>query len=155
MRKRNTTAMLAFGFLLSVAAPAGDRVHIRWVITPDQNEKVERSRAERLYDEACRWIEDRFDANGEAIRPRLSVHVGEACPDRQLRGACLSPASGVLYIPEWNEASPGHIIHATVVVGLLQLLEREDMRGVVNFLLTRDAHNFLDAESAVRRSKQD
>ena len=32
--------------------------------------------ADRLYDEACRWVEDRFSPNGKAIRPNLTIHVG-------------------------------------------------------------------------------
>jgi hypothetical protein len=155
MPKGKLLSVLAVGVFFSVAALAGDRVHIRWVVTADQNERVDRPMAERLYDEACRWVEDRFGHVGRMIRPRLTIHVGEVCPDSEIRSACLSPASGVLYIPEWNEAAPGAIVHATIVVGMLQLLEREDLRDVVKSLVAEESRNFVDAKALSRRSEDE
>jgi hypothetical protein len=54
-----------------------------------------------------------------------------------------------------NEAAPGAIVHATIVVGMLQLLEREDLRDVVKSLVAEESRNFVDAKALSRRSEDE
>ena len=46
----------------------------------------------------------------------------------EISGACLRPVLGELYIPRWDEASPGAIIQATFATALLQLMDRQEVQ---------------------------
>src|ERR1041385_7982498 len=141
MSKKKSLLLFALALLGSGMAVAADGGRIRWITTTEEDENVDREMADRMYDEACRWIEDRFSPDGRQIHPALTVHVGWACPDSDISNACLSAASGELYIPHWDEGSAGKVVHATIIVGMLQLIEQQDIRAVVKTLLADDSHN--------------
>jgi len=156
MKKRAVIGLLGICFSFTIAGLAADssqeRSHLNWIVTEEQ--EVDKPQALRLYLEACRWIENRFALGGRTIRPTLTVHVGETCPDAEIAGACVSASSGHLYLPKWDIASPGAIVQATLAVALLQLMDRDEMSRVVKVLLAEDARDFVDARLFVRSAKK-
>src|SRR6185436_19491225 len=95
MKKRTIAVLLSICFAFAITGIAADRQnrfsHLMWIIKGDQQEQsIDKEQAARIYVDACQWIEDRFGADGRTIRPHLTVHVGESCPDPGLTGACLS-----------------------------------------------------------------
>jgi len=152
MSKRTQLIALVAGLFFAVGASAADRVNINWVVKPDQEERIDRAMVERLYNEACRWVEEHFDSNGKLVRPSLTVHVGEPCPNEELPQACLNAASGEVYLPEWDETSPGMVIQATIIVGMMKLVDKNDLRNVVRNLWEQDSRNFVSAKSMAPRS---
>jgi hypothetical protein len=141
MKKLTLFALLFIPSFLPIATQA-EEPPIRWVVKDGQN--VNRPQGERLYLEAVRWIEDRYESP-VPLRPHLTIRVGERCPDTKITGACMGPWPGDLYLPEWDEAAPGYIVQATLKASLQQLLSNEDVRQVTVDLLTEDVSNFLDA----------
>jgi hypothetical protein len=111
--------------------------------------------ASRLYDEACRWVEDNFSPDRILIRPRLTIYVGESCPDSKIAKdkACLSPAARQLYLPKWDASSPAAIIQATIVVGMLQLAEQQDIPQIARTMLAEDNHDFVSARALLLKEK--
>ena len=144
--------LIVIGLFFAVGASAEERGNINWIVKPEQEERIDRPMVERLYSEACRWVEEHFDSGGRAIRPNLTVHVGESCPNEEIPQACLSAASGEVYLLEWDEASPGMIIQATIIVGMMRLIDKKDLRNVVQNLRDQDARNFVSAKVIARRS---
>jgi len=152
MRKmKSAIAFIVVGMMCSVAGSAEDAARLRWVVDAAEETEVDRSLGERLYDEACRWVEDRFSPDGRSIHPRLTVHVGQACPDPSITGACLSPAASELYLPKWDSGSASAIIHATIVTGMLQLMEQQDLNKIVKGMLAEESRNFVSARPAAHR----
>ena len=151
MSRMRLPGLLALILVLSSAGYAKDQKRIRWIASPEESAKIDRSLAERLYDEACRWVEDQFSQNGKPVQPTLIIHVGVACPADNISNACVSPGTGELYLPRWDEYAPGVIVHATIVIGTLQLVQQQDMDRVVNHLLEEETRDFVDAKSFRRR----
>ena len=151
MSKNKSLLLFVIVLLGSGVALAANSRGIRWITTDEEDEKIDRELANRVYDEACRWVEDRFNPGGQQIQPALTIHVGSECPDGDIANACLSAASGELFIPHWDETSAGKIVHATIIVGMLQLIEQQDIRKVIKSLLVDDSRNFVNAKSARTR----
>jgi hypothetical protein len=149
---KRVVGLMSVSLVLSVAGFTGEKAHLRWMIQSGQ--EVDKSQAERLYRDACRWIETRFGAERGAIRPTITVHVGESCPNPAISGACLSPVLGALYLPEWDETSPAAVIQATFATALLQLMDRQEVQRVVRVLLAEDARDFMDARQLARKTKE-
>ena len=101
--------------------------------------------ANRLYEEAFSWVESRFSPDAKLVRPTLTIHVGESCPDSEVNGECLSPASRELYLPKWDRTSPGAIIQGAIVASMMQLIKQQNIRAVAQGLLAGDAGNFVSA----------
>jgi hypothetical protein len=127
------------------AAQAADIPRIRWNVK--NGEEVDRPMAERLYLEASRMIEMRFGAGVKPVRPSIEVHVGSPCPDSSVPDACLAPATADLYLPHWDENAPGALTQATLVLGLLQLLDAEEIEDLTREILNEDAKDFVDVSS--------
>ena len=141
---RTLTVLIAL-MILSRVNLSAQTTHLRWIVKSGQ--EVNTSRAERVYLEACRWVEDHFGAAGQQIRPNLTVHVGEACPDPEMAGPCTSPSKGELYLPQWDESSDGAVAQATLMAALLRLVDRHELKNIARNILTNDAKDFLDASS--------
>lgn len=155
MRKffTNKLSLLLAAMLLVATAQlvAEQQSHILWVI--NDGEEVDKPQAERLYAEACRWIEERFESR-KAVRPNLTVYVGRACPDPEIDEACLSVGLGEVYIPTWNDTAPGMITNATLATAMFHLMDKNEMRNVVQHILNDDARNFVSARSAEQRREE-
>jgi hypothetical protein len=149
-------AAAMIGPLSPSAGFAEDSGNIRWVVKSHEEQKVDRFMATRLYDEACRWVEDNFSPDGRTLRPRLTIHVGEGCPDSKIGKArpCLSPAASSLYLPTWDASAPGAIIQATIVVGMLHLAQQQDIPQIAESLLAEDTRNFLSARTLSSKEKE-
>ena len=147
---KNVLGILSAVFVLTVAGYTADQTGLHWIVKSGQD--VNKPQAERLYVEACRWIENRFGSEGKAIRPTLAVHVGKPCPNPEISGACLNPVLRELYIPKWDEASAGAVTQATLVTALLQLMDRHELQRVARVLLEDDGKNFLDARQFASRA---
>jgi hypothetical protein len=112
---------------LAAAADAAAPARLEWVVKDGKD--VDKSHAERIYFAACRWMEEQMDPSEGPIRPKLTVHVGEACPREQIEGACMNPARGQLYLPEWDEEAPHAVAQATLATALYHLLDEEERRA--------------------------
>jgi hypothetical protein len=142
-------ALLGSGFFLFIGTAQAQEAPIHWIV--QDGYEANREQAERLYFDAARWVEDRFGSPGEELRPPLHIHVGEPCPDPEVSGACQGSLLGELYIPEWNEDSPGYIVQATILMSLLELMPREDLREATLELLQEDSNNFLDVSTVLKK----
>lgn len=111
--------------LLVAAAYANAPARLLWVVKA--GEDVDKTHAERVYFEACQWIEKQLEA-ARTVRPKLTVHVGEACPQSQIEGACMNPALGELYLPKWDENAPRAVAEATLATALHDLLQEKQNR---------------------------
>jgi hypothetical protein len=149
MLKRLIHAGLMLAVMLGVlrVAPghAADQPRLRWVVRDGVH--VDRAQAERLYGGAIRAIERRFGAEPQAVRPDITIYVGELCPDPGVEGACLSPATAELYVPEWDAAAPAAVTQATLTLGLLRLMPPEELLDVTKTLLDEEARDFVDART--------
>jgi hypothetical protein len=128
-------------FLLASKMPA-ETPPIQWIIK--EGHEVNRLKAERLYLEACRWVEIRHGLPEQKLRPPLVIHVGETCPDSKIDGACLSSLQGELYLPKWDETAPGYVLQAVLKASLLELLSSDELKDVAEALLTDDLRTYLD-----------
>lgn len=153
MRKDKLFALLGIGLCLWVAEMKAEQLPILWIVK--DGHEVNKPQAERLYLEACRWIENRFGSSQQVIRPALTIHVGEACPDPGISGACQTSKLGDLFIPKWDDGAPGYVVQAALMTSLLQLLSREELHTVTRDLLTIDAQNFLDAPAVTKRTEKE
>jgi len=125
--------------------------YIRWIIQAGfEATQIDKSQIERLYDEACQFLEDRFGGEGRVIRPHLIIHVGEKCPDAEIEESCLSIASGEVFLPKWDEYAPGVITNAVLMMGMQQLLDHDELHMAVLQILKNDTKNFLDARAVQR-----
>jgi hypothetical protein len=121
MRKEKQAALLFIGLFLSlVAAQAEQPSKLRWVVTAGHT--VDKAQAETIYLEACNFVRDRYDRNGRAVCPVITVHVGKACPAGEIAGSCMNPALGVLYLPQWNEDAPKAVAKITLMTSLHWLM---------------------------------
>lgn len=156
MKKRAIVVLLSLWCAFVIAAVAADQQdqfsHLMWFVSG--NQQVDKQQAARIYVDACQWIEDRFDVDGRRIRPHIAVHVGVECPDPEITGACTSPATGALYLPKWDAGSPGAIAQATLATGLLQLMDRTEVKNVVRSLLANDARDFVDARIIAKEARK-
>jgi hypothetical protein len=141
-------ALLTGGLFLFTDTSRAEQAPIRWVVKNDQ--EVNRLQAERLYFEAARRIALRHGSPQQKLRPPLVIRVGEPCPDPEINEACLGSLQGELYIPEWNEASPGYVVQAALKLSLLALMPREELEDVTLDVVTEDVQNFLDVYSALK-----
>jgi hypothetical protein len=132
-------------WLLSAVAVRAQTAHLQWIIKGDQS--VSTSKAERVYLEACRWVEDQFGYGDRRIRPSITVHVGEPCPNPALSGPCTSVSEGQVYLPQWDKSSEGAVAQATILAGLLQLVDRQELQNIARTILTDDAKHFVDASA--------
>jgi hypothetical protein len=147
----STTRKIAMSFVLmavlcalySAPAAASDARPIRWDIK--DGEYADKAQAERIYEAAQAWLGEHL-ALPRVPRPQLTIHVGEACPDAALKGACLSPASSELYLRTWDETSPSAVAHAALLAALTQLIDRDEMRRTVATLINEDARSFVSAD---------
>jgi len=67
--------------------------------------------------------------------------VGESCPNPHIEGACMNPALGELYLPKWDEESPGALVQATLAAALFQLINQSNERETAGMLLAGNAAN--------------
>ena len=149
MKTLKLFALLASGLFLFAGAVQAEEPPIRWIVK--DGHEANRERASRLYFEATRWVEDRFGSADRKLRPHLTIHVGEECPDPEISGACQSSGLGDLYIPEWNQASAGHVVQAALTMSLLELMTIGDVRGVTKELLAEDVNNFFDISQVAKK----
>lgn len=152
MRRPNLFLLLVAGLSLFAAEMKAEDLPIRWIVK--QGHEANKLQVERLYLEATGWIEDRFGSPKQILRPGLTIHVGESCPDPGIAGACQTAQLGEVYIPEWDEGAPGYIVQATLVASLHQLMSRQELHQVTRDLLTADAANFLDAPTVAQRTEK-
>lgn len=131
------------GVLFSTMALASDARPIHWDVK--DGEYADKAQGERIYEAAQVWLGEHL-ALARAPRPQLTIHVGEACPDSALKGACLSPATSELYLRTWDDTSPSAVAHAALLAALTQLIDRDEMRRTVATLLTEEARNFVSAD---------
>ena len=122
----------AFILLLVAVAGASAPEKLQWVVKDGRD--VDRRHGETIYLSACRWVEQQVEAD-EPVRPRLTIHVGETCPQSRIAGACMNPILGELYLPEWDEESPYAVAEATVATAMHQLNNRD--RSTSGMLLAR------------------
>ena len=115
---------------------------IEWRIK--SNEPVNKRQAERLYDEACRWVEEKFAPMKGHRRPCMVVSVGAPCPDARIKGPCANPIIGELYIPEWQQTSPATVAQGTISTMLLHLFDAKEITRAVEGFLSEDSRGFLD-----------
>ena len=146
MRKWKLFALLATVVFLFSSAVRAQEAPIHWVV--QDGHEANKARAERLYFAAVQWVEDQFGSPEQTLRPELTIRVGESCPDPEIAGACQGSWLGELYIPDWDRASAGHVVQATLTLSLLELMSRQDLRNVTEELLTEDVQNFLDIWAA-------
>jgi hypothetical protein len=146
MKKFGLCALLTGSLFLAPALRA-EKASIYWVVSNGQ--KVNRVQAERLYEEARRWVEERFGPTAEPIRPSLTVHVGEPCPNPEISGACQGGLSE-LYLPKWDGGSPGYIVQAVIRLSLQELMSLNELKDVTLDLVTEDLQTFVDAEAAAK-----
>jgi hypothetical protein len=139
---RTLTLFSAF-IILSGANLRAQTPHLRWIVKSDR--PISTDRAERVYLEACRWVEDHFGYVGQQVRPNLTVHVGEPCPNPELSGPCTSASEGELYLPRWDKSSVGAVAQATVLAALIRLIDRQELKNIARDILADDARDFLDA----------
>jgi len=129
-----------------------EELPIRWIVK--EGHDVNKLQAERLYLEATRWIENRFGSPKQVLRPALTIHVGEPCPDPAISKACQTTRLGDLYIPKWDNGSAGYIVQATLMSSLLDLMSREELRTVALELIDDDFSNFLDSTAVAQRMEK-
>ena len=149
MKTLKLFALLCSSFILFMGSSKAEEAPIRWII--EEGHEANRAQAERLYFDAVRWVEDRFGFQEEDLRPTLYIHVGEPCPDPEVSGACQGSFLGELYIPEWNEDSPGYVVQSTLLMSLLELMPQEDLREVTLELLREDINNFFDVSQVANK----
>lgn len=150
MSKRNSFVLLAAGLFLCAAAMKAEQPNILWDVK--DGHEVNKPQTERLYLEACRWVEDRFGYPKQTLRPVLTIHVGESCPDPRIADACQTSKLGELYIPKWDEGAPGYVVQATLMSALLQLMSRQELLTTTRDLLADDLRNFMDAPAVAKRT---
>src|SRR5262245_8492509 len=112
-----------FGIRFTATAVASDAVAIQWDIKGGQY--VDKAQAQRIFDAAQEWVGDHLSLD-RMPRTTLTIHVGDVCPDKDLKGPCLSPASSELYLRTWDETSPSAVAHAALFAALTQLLDRDE-----------------------------
>ena len=115
---------------------------LKWDVTTVQT--VNKRQSVRLYMEAVHWVASKF--TGETIvMPCITVHVGSSCPDGAVGNLCVSPVTGDLYLPKWQEDSSAAIAQATVMTAMMQLVNRDEVRKMAGLLLAADKRDFYDA----------
>jgi hypothetical protein len=133
MPTTNEFRIAALVALLSTAYASSPRAAeiqpIRWVIADGQ--EVDKAQVTRIYDAACAWIEENLNTSRAPVQPKLTIHIGEACPDDGLAEACFSPATAELYLKRWEESSASAVANATLIAGLIQIMDREQLRRTV------------------------
>lgn len=147
MKRTSSKAKYYWAFLAALAIPAyaADSGPIRWDIADGMT--ADKAQAVRIYEGACSWIEDHYRASRSPVKPPLTIHVGEACPDNAMKGPCFSSATAELYIPQWDNTSASAVAHATLISGLIQLMDRDEMRRTVARLLSEEARDFVTASN--------
>src|SRR5689334_15827155 len=113
----------------TISAHAAEIQPIRWVIA--EGEEVDKAQATQVYDAACAWIEDNLNTSRAPVQPKLVIHIGEACPGDAFADACFSPVTAELYLRRWEESSVSAVANATIIAGVLQLMDRDQMRRSV------------------------
>jgi hypothetical protein len=124
-------AIAAIVGLILVAFPAhAQQSRLVWTIETSKAAHVDKAKAERIYLRSCQILEDRLEWTGPAIRPRIRVHVGVACPMAGFSGACMNPLMGVLYVPDWDDDAVYALIQITVIGGLQQAMEHGERESL-------------------------
>jgi len=127
--------------MYAISLRAAELQPIRWVIA--EGEEVDKARATRVYDAACAWIEENLTTSRTPVQPKLIIHIGEACPDDELADACFSPATAELYLRRWEDSSISAVANATLIAGVLQLMDRDQMRRSVAAVSTDDEYSIV------------
>src|SRR3990172_705282 len=112
------------GIMLTAFSAQAQQIRMVWAIEASKAEDVDKVRAEQVYLMSCQILEDRLEWDGQPIRPRIRVHVGEACPVPGFSGACMNPSLGMLFVPEWNEDAVQALIQITVMTALRQIIKQ-------------------------------
>jgi hypothetical protein len=56
-------------------------------------------------------------------------------------------------LPKWDASSPAAIIQATIVVGMLQLAEQQDIPQTARTMLAEDNHDFVSARALLLKEE--
>jgi hypothetical protein len=131
---------------LSFTPARGQEFCIRWDIAPEV--RVNTRQAERLYREACRWMDQNLLPEKPRAKPCITVHVGRPCPDPEKKGACLSPVTGDIYIPKWDKLSAVMVAQGTITTALLRLLDPKEISIAAHRLWVEDNRTFFDYSSS-------
>lgn len=135
MKRRQCAAALAV-LLMPVLSRAGN-ARISWVVAeaPAAIQSLiqpdDKKQAEEIYLESLALIEERMMWRGSPLRPRITVHIGEACPATEMDGPCMNPALGVLYVNEWNEEARRALAHITMLTAMQQMLEPGERQRLI------------------------
>jgi len=148
LKSPRAIALLTIGLFLFAASLHAEQPAIYWVVKDGQ--EVNRSQAERLYREACRWVEERFGPTEQPIRPSLTVYVGEPCPDPEISGSCQGSWLGELYIPKWDDGGAGYIVQAALRLALQELVTQDQMKQVTRDLVIEDSQTFVDVQAMTK-----
>lgn len=114
------------GMILTAATAQAQQNRLFWVIQAGKSVDVDKAKAAQVYLDSCQMLEDRLEWEGQPIRPRIRVHVGEACPASEVSGPCMNPALGMLYVPEWNDDAFEALAEITVMTALKQIMEKPE-----------------------------
>ena len=125
--KAKASLVLMAGLLVAAVAYGAAPSRLLWVVK--DGAAVDKNHAEKVYFEVCQWIEEQLESESEPVRPKLTVHVGEACPREHIEGACMNPMLGELYLPEWDEEAPNALAQATVATALFHLVNEQEKRA--------------------------
>ena len=127
-----------------------DKPCIEWNVKSDR--PVNKRQAERLYGEACRWVEANVAFNPGQRRPCVIVNVGEPCPDTRIQGSCANPVTGELFIPKWEATSAGTVAQGTISTMLLHLFNGKEITKVVEGLMAESRRHFSTACRGAQRN---
>jgi hypothetical protein len=114
--------------LLVAPTARAENASISWVILADRTagESVDKRQAEEIYREVVELMEQQMEWGGRPLRPRITVHIGEACPASEVGGPCMNPALGVLYVSEWNDEARDAFARIIMLTAMYQILVPAD-----------------------------
>jgi hypothetical protein len=115
--------------MLAAQVARAESARISWVVAESADtiqspiHPNEKKQAEEIYRDSIALLEERMEWAGRPLRPRITVHVGESCPAREMVGPCMNPALGVLYVDEWNDEAREALARITMLTAMQQIMQ--------------------------------
>jgi len=135
------------GFVAETSLSAGgrpkpdDRPCIEWQVMPGV--EVNRSRAERIYDSARRWVDANFFTEGAPARPCVKIKVGEPCTGYKVDN-CVSFIERTVYLKKWDDSAALLLAESFILMGVYDKFVNGGGEKIAHKLALDDLKNFVD-----------
>ncbi len=114
---------------------------IQWEVKPGI--EVDHSRAERLYQASCHWVETNFFVEGLPTKPCVTIKVGEKCPYYK-QDNCVDTQQKIIYLSTWNDRSTVVLSESFLLMDIYDKFAHGGGANVAKRIALDDMKNFVD-----------